>query len=342
MNDKIVNIKKENKLDYYINHLNDNIDLFKNVDGVEGLTLNGGLARGYGDHLSEVDITIYLSEESYLDFTKGLLKLKEGICKINKVVYDIKIVSYKKEFERKWSPIVELWDLSYAKILYDPKKLIEKLIKNKLASKSIIDSIQRSMFDAWWHYKLAGDIWIYREDAIQGHFMLNDAAKGILKSIYIANNEYVPHDKWIINLIGNLKWLPIEKEKLLEQLFATGDMTLKSLKERQKNINTIWKKINDFVIEKYYDNLQVDVTKKYCFDRLVELLKYDFLPIYEFEKIFGLRCLSSDPFAEIVHIKDDKVYIDKEKFKLLDIDSMYSWHYDIVKATQILEERNSK
>jgi len=32
---------------------------FKEFPGVVGITLNGGLSRGYADHLSEIDVTFY-------------------------------------------------------------------------------------------------------------------------------------------------------------------------------------------------------------------------------------------------------------------------------------------
>lgn len=334
MTKSIVSIKKENKLDYYMEHLNKNIDRFKSVEGVIGITLNGGLSRGYGDHLSEVDITIYLVENAFCDFTKGLLKLKEGICKVDKEVYDVKVVEYKKEYERIWSPFVELWDLSYAKILYDPKGHIEKLLETKLEKEMDISNIQRVMFDAWWHYKLAGDIWIYREDAIQGHMMLNESAKAILKSLFIANKEYVPHDKWLVHMIGNLHWLPMGKDELLKALFSTNDLTLDSLIIRQKDIDKIWNAINDYIKEKYFKGLPVDITKKYFYDTLLKLVKFQKISIDEFTKITGLRSLHSDPYAEFLSVDDGYIYIDQKRLLSLDINSMYTWHFDITRAIQ--------
>jgi len=127
---KIVNVIKENRLEFYLDHLEKQMKTFKSIEGVVGITLNGGLSRGYGDHLSEVDVTIYLNKESYENYNSGKLQFKEGICILN-----------------------------YAKVLYDPEGLIQALIDEKLTTKISIDQIGGPMFDAFWNYRLAGDIW---------------------------------------------------------------------------------------------------------------------------------------------------------------------------------------
>lgn len=330
-----VNIKKENKLQFFLNHLEKQMEMFKHIEGVVGITLNGGLSRGYGDHLSEIDLTIYLNQESYKDFNAGVLKFKEGICVIEKILYDIKVVEYNSECQRSMSPFVELWDLNYAKVLYDPKGLIQALIDEKLSSKVFINQIGGPLFDAWWHYRLAGDIWIYREDAIQGHLMLNEAAKSILKSLYIANCEYIPHDKWLVNMLPNLKWIPEEHHTLLEKLFSTGDLTLNSLIKRQRSIDEIWNRINSYDIENNKSCSTVDLTKKSFYERVLSVLQKNSYSIEEFLKICSLRSINSDPFAEFVRIEDGRVIVDKGKFLSLGEESMYSWQYEVVKAVQM-------
>lgn len=337
----IVHINKENKLNDYMNHLYQHLDLFKSIDGVVGITLNGGLSRGYADHLSEIDITIFLNKRAYKIYQEGQLDLKVGICKIHKLIYDIKVVDYDTEKERAWSPIVELWDLSYAKILYDPDKLIEELHKDKLEPKPLFPHVETVMFSPWWHYRLAGDIWIYREDPIQGHMLLNEAAKDILKALYLANDDYVPHEKWIVHLVGNLKWLPFPKEGLLLMLFSTGDLSLDSLIKRQQDLDTIWNQINDYIISKHYDYLPVNLTQKNIYDKLVKVLEYDSLSLHEFKELFGVGCLNSDPLKAFITLRDDTVYIDHEKFYSLTMDSMYKWQFDVTHQVQLHKLKNS-
>lgn len=212
----------------------------------------------------------------------------------------------------------ELWDMNYAKIIYDPKGMIKTLFDEKLSSKVSINQIGGPLFDAWWHYRLAGDIWIFREDAIQGHLMLNEAVKSILKSLYIVNCEYVPHDKWLVNMLPNLKWIPVDHHTLLNKLFSTGDLSLKSLIERQRNIDEIWNQINSYDIGTNKPSDSVDLTKRKLYECVLSVLQKDSYSIEDFSKVCSLRSINSDPFAEFVRIEEGHVIVDKEKFMSLD------------------------
>lgn len=61
MNRPQVQIESENKISTLRRHLEKMLPEFEALPGVIGLILNGGLLRGYADHLSEIDVTIYLT-----------------------------------------------------------------------------------------------------------------------------------------------------------------------------------------------------------------------------------------------------------------------------------------
>lgn len=330
----VTNITKDNKLEALLGHMNAHLDMFTSLSGLVGITLNGGLSRGYGDHLSEIDLTIYLDSPAFAAFSSGRLELKEGICVIDKQLYDIKVVDFDSEKQRTFSPIVELWDLSYARILYDPNNLIAPMIEDKLKTKITFDHMGGPMFDAWWHFRLAGDIWIHREDAVQGHMMLNEAAKSLLKTLYIANLAYVPHEKWLAHMIQDLDWLPYEHGELKKLLFSTGDLSLQSVIQRQADINDIWDRVNNYALEATDDKTGIDMTMGFFFNRTLKVLEKDSYTLEEFEEIAPLRSIHSDPLAEFVKVVEDRVVVDRSKFMSLDKDSMYSWHYQVAKAVQ--------
>lgn len=50
-----------NKLHLFLAELDSRMKDFESLDGVLGITLNGGLSRGYADELSEIDLVFYLS-----------------------------------------------------------------------------------------------------------------------------------------------------------------------------------------------------------------------------------------------------------------------------------------
>lgn len=60
-----VQLTTENKLDELYKHLKSILPKLKKINGIVGITLNGGMSRGYADYLSEIDITLYLESEIY-------------------------------------------------------------------------------------------------------------------------------------------------------------------------------------------------------------------------------------------------------------------------------------
>lgn len=60
-----VNINRNNISEKLLKHLDGVLPGLKSLPGVVGITLNGGISRGYADHLSEIDVTIYLDPDTY-------------------------------------------------------------------------------------------------------------------------------------------------------------------------------------------------------------------------------------------------------------------------------------
>lgn len=116
---------------------------------------------------------------------------------IDGYLYDIKLVNYQEELKRQLD-FVEQWDLSYAKILFDPKGKMADYINKKISPPVDISSASGLLWSAYWSYKLAGDIWIHRQDILQGHYVFNSAIKPLISALFIANKEYIPHDKWLV------------------------------------------------------------------------------------------------------------------------------------------------
>ena len=119
--------------------------------------------------------------------------------------------------------------LFYAKIIYDPVNKVSEFIKQKLSLPINISQAEGLMFDAWWNYRLAGDIWINRNDIIQGHFMLNNSLKPLISALFIVNEEYIPHDKWLVHMSKTLEWKPENWNDVLIKIFSTGNFDFQAL-----------------------------------------------------------------------------------------------------------------
>lgn len=324
------NIERNNKSDALLKHLTDMMPNFITLPGVVGITLNGGLSRGFADHLSEIDITIYLESDTYKYWHENKSPVPQGITVLNGVLYDIKVLDYECEKEKDYSE-VELWDLSYSKILHDPYNKISKLFEDKLSKKPDISRAQGYMFAAWWSYKLAGDIWIARGDVLQGHFTLNESIPSLVKALYAANNEYIPHEKWMIHMSRTLEWKPVDWEERLGRSMSIGDLSINSLIDRQSCIENLWIEIDTYIREKYYPGFNLKVMQKYFNDLLKLLVQRRTVPVSEWNEIANISILNVEPFHKVVEIKDGNIVLNMEKLLGISPEDMYSWHYEIVK-----------
>ncbi|MBC8060920.1 MAG: DUF4037 domain-containing protein [Clostridiaceae bacterium] len=331
MNRPYVKLNSKNIVSDLLKALDENIPKFKAIDGILGITLNGGLSRAYADHLSEIDIVIYLNKNYYEEWQKGNSPIPLGIVKLNGYLYDIKVVAWESEKERSWDSVA-LWDLSYSKILFDPKGQILELMKDKLSNTPKALDAEGLMFSAWWYYKLAGDIWINRGDPLQGHFILSKAIASLIEALFIANNEYIPHEKWLIHMSRTLNWKPKHWEEKLSKAMSTGDFSIQSLIERQGAIERIWKDIDLYIINKECPEFKLSIMQKYFYDLLKFLVKKEVVTLQEWKTKAGLDMLNGDPFYSIVTVDSEKITLDKEKFLSMSQEDMYYWQYEVLES----------
>jgi hypothetical protein len=326
-----VQIDKPNEKDTLLEHLYDNLPSFSALSGVIGITLNGGLARGYGDHLSEVDITFHLESAAYKEWQGGSSPLGVGIQRIDGVLYDIKIVDFTQEDVESWSTDTR-WDASYAKILYDPNKVISTLLEENQNYRPTPTDAGGAMFSAWWYFRLAGDIWIYRDDPLQAHLILNQAVIELTKAIYIANNEFLPHEKWLIHMSRTLQWTPDNWISRLTQIMCDLSPDIQNVAVRQQNIAKLWAEIDRYIVSTMDNDYPLNIMHKIFYDLFIMLTENKSVSVETWQTVADLSLLNHAPFNLCVSIIDQSIILNHDKCASLTLDDMYSWHYDIVKA----------
>lgn len=330
-----VTATSNNKLHLFLSELDSRMKDFESLDGVLGITLNGGLSRGYADELSEIDLVFYLESSPYELWNSGQSPIPLGITRIGSYLYDIKISALEEEQQRSWESVA-LWDLSYAKILYDPAGHIARLTSEKLAHTPEPLHAEGLLFNCWWYFRLAGDIWIHRGDPVQGHSMLNMAAIRLLEALFIANREYVPHEKWLVHMSRTLPWTPACWETRLKEMMSTGDLSKESLIIRQAIIEHLWREVDSYIISKECPGYNLNVMHKTFYDLLKFLLPKDSLPIKEWTDRMGLSMLSREPFVRFTSVTKDQIIVDKHKLLPIQPEELDSWFAALVE--QIKEE----
>jgi len=316
-------------------HLAAQLPIFKAIPGLVGITLNGGLSRGYADHLSEIDVTLFLDAATYRVWQMQRSPVALGITVIDGQVYDIKAVDIDQEWVRVWESDA-LWDASYAEILYDPDGVIHALYAEKLASRPAAESASGFMMSCWWYYRLAGDIWIQRDDAAQGHAMLNQAATNLVKAIFCANQEFIPHEKWLFHMSRSLAWQPDNWPVRMGEILSTGDMSIQSLVERQRIIDTLWREVDAHLIVHDFAGLPVHIMQRSTYAALALLVQRGAISLDAWQALGFGAIFNQEPFHAVVRIEGQTLVLDKEKLLRLPPDAFYVWHGEVTDAVRQL------
>ena len=327
----IVQISRPNELQRLRRHLDSVLPSLQALPGLIGITLNGGLSRGYADTLSEIDLTLYLDSPVYSEWQKGLAPITLGITPVNGVLYDIKVLDYDAEQARRWEA-VELWDASYAQVLFDPQGRVADLLSVKLSDPPRQEQAEGSLFRCWWYYHLAGDIWIYRQDALQGHLMLHQALIALLEALFLVNGEYIPHEKWLIHMSRSLAWTPQDWEQSLRAAMSTSDMSVESLVARQSVLDALWHEVDACARARVCPDLPVAMMQRTFYRLLKTLAERGTLSIHEWREMASTEMLNHAPFHELVMRDGDLLRFDRERLSACRPDWFYRWQYEVVQA----------
>lgn len=319
-------------------HLQGQLAALCALPGLVGLMLNGGLSRGYADRLSEIDVTIFLEPAMYAVWQEGVAPLTLGICVREGQLYDLKAADYAAEAERTWSPL-ECWDASYAEVLHDPTGRIAALVAAKLAHKPDPGMAEGPLFRCWWCFRLACDIWVHRQDPLQGHVLAQKAVEALVEALFWANGEHPPHEKWLIHLSRSLAWTPPQWEARLAQALSTGDLstgnlTAASLRARQAVIEQLWREVDAQVKRQCDPDLPVHVMQRSFYRALERLAAKGALSHAEWEAMLPLSLLNHDPFHPIVQVTDSHVLLLPDALEAVPPDAMYEWHYAVLQAVR--------
>ncbi len=324
-------VSSANQLDQFRAHLRGQFPRLAALPGVVGIALGGGMARGFVDELSEIDLTLYLTPEAYAAWMAGGAPIPTGIAVLDGMLYDIRAVSLAEETARTWS-MTDQWDYSYAQILHDPQGALARMKAEKLLP---VDSDLASgpLFAAWWHYELAGKIWIRRGDALQGHLVLNNALAEVVRALFLANREYVPHDKWLVHLSRTLDWTPPHWETRLAQAM-TAAPALASVQMRQAAIAGLWNDIDIHLAMAILPEYPLNMMHRPFYEQMMRLIEAGRMTTAEWQQTADLALLSQQPFHAVARVVDGVIVLDRERLLAIEPEEMYAWHYAVLDAAR--------
>jgi predicted nucleotidyltransferase len=242
--------------------------------GVAGIVFIGGLVRGFADKFSDLDITVFLSRKD-----EGLKRRIYEIGLYEERVAGIEIdleIHFIEDFRRWKLNEADRWEFSRARIVFDPKKEVEKMLREKLrVSKNfwIKRIVVCGEYLKWYCCPPKKDVgtvaetWIERGDLVAAHYCLNYAIELLIRIVYALNEEFLPAPKWRIFHSYSLKWLPKGYKKLMKEAMKIEEISIKDFNRRLLAIRDMWRKILPKIEEK--TGLTVEGISKYYVEKIL-------------------------------------------------------------------------
>jgi hypothetical protein len=276
-------------------------DRFAAHEGVVGVLLTGGIARGYADHFSEIDLAVYLRRSAFERWTQhGLAPYAEGDSCLDGWHVDFDYLCYEDELEAEWDH-VKRWDRSYAVVLHDPYGLMRELLERR----TILTNEEKRCL-ASRYLVLYGDYfllfvvpsWLYRGDLLAAHHCLNIAFDSLIKAVFLANDELIPFDKWTLNLSYTLAWTPSNWRQRIEQALLVREASSSDVERRLALLGDLLAecKARQFGVEE--EGLGIIEAQKR--ETLRALRQQGAMAASEFDRRFGLRRAIQSPLFQLL------------------------------------------
>jgi len=216
---------------------------------VTGMVFLGGLARGFTDKSSDLDVVVFLERKNQVQETQIRdMVTEEG--KRSGIDTDLEIHLLKDFPKWKWTEI-NRWDFSHAEVAFDKKEHIRRIIEAKLKvpdefwTRRIVIYAE---YMKWYCYppkKSIGTIteaWIDRGDLTSAHYCVNYGVELILRTVFALNREFIPPPKWRIYYFKDMRWLP-KHHNLLDQAMRVTDLSADDLRRRLEAVRKIWTEV---------------------------------------------------------------------------------------------------
>ena len=293
-------ISSSNEYDAYLRRARELANCFLAREGVVGVLLTGGAARGYADHFSELDLVVYLTRPHFEDWTRrGRAPFPEGDSCLDGWHVDLDYLCYEDEVEAEWG-LTKRWDRSYAVILHDPRGWMREM----LARKAILTEEEKRRLTS--RYLTNGDYfcdlvvpsWLHRGDLLAAHHCLNLALDSLIETVFLANDELIPFEKWTLNLSYTLVWTPTDWRKRVEQAMRIREISREDIERRRTLLRDLFTVCRERLLDEPMEGMGAIEAHK------LELLRHvrerGAVSAAEFDRRFGLRRALEAPLFHLL------------------------------------------
>jgi len=271
----IAELKGENRIELFRRVAQKLVSEITEYKNVEGIMFMGGLARGFTDKFSDLDMTVLLGKRDERLKTQ-IRELSELEMRRSVIDIDLEIHVLEDFKKRKWNE-TDRWDFSHGEIVFDLNGKIRKMFEAKLKMPKdfwIRRIAACSEYMKWYCCPPKDDVgtiaeaWIDRGDLTAAHDSLNYAVELFFEAIFALNKEFLPPPKWRIHYSYKLKWLPEKYKELLEEMVISKSLTTEDFDRRLEAIRKAWSTVLPKI--QHETGLTPSQTTKYYVEKILQ------------------------------------------------------------------------
>lgn len=263
-------LKGKNTLEESQKTADEYIDRIKDFKPLIGIGKCGGLARGFIDKHSDLDIELFIPNTVKKNWKDNKEEIEDKLIPEEAEIqeerpkntykflwkdeqFDLTFQFYEDLREDEWSQ-VKRFSFSLMDIAYDPQGKIEELMDKNLV---FPDSEKKNLghkYSLNFLWFLQWDSWIWRDrgNLIAAHREITYSAEYLAKLIYLYNDEFIPHEKWIWHNLFNLEKKPSNLEERFKEALKLNEFTEEELRRRARALKNIWSELKE---ELYQESL---------------------------------------------------------------------------------------
>jgi hypothetical protein len=205
------------------------------IEGIVGILATGGIARGYCDDYSDLDLVVYANEAKVVEIGSYIAV---GWLMYKNIGLDTPVVSYEKALQADspsdyWSQVVR-WDRQNSILLFDSENRIRDLLKAKLVfpewereqlKQECADKVEEYLVHSY-------DMWEKRGTVVYLADLLITSTKWLIQWIYASNNKFQPYlPKWLFYYLENGQVPEAEFFEVIQKPFVAQIMTTEEAKQ---------------------------------------------------------------------------------------------------------------
>lgn len=216
-------------LELYTQVANEFISEMKKNKGVIGAMHLGGIARGFADEYSDIDIAIF--SQSPLNIELGEREVQPGcIVEVFNIVVtdgsanwdDVQKEAYAEGIIA-YDPTGKVATFLEEALFYHPNNRIKKMLDEifHLAWHGFVFTPFRNKVVHGYQWVLPANLWFLREKPTNAFYLINVVINHFIDLLFSVNAQFVPDYKWKYLKAQKLDWLPRNYLKNIDYLLFT-------------------------------------------------------------------------------------------------------------------------